>query len=153
MNARLWDLGRGLRSRIQDFFEPSLDTDATPLELLHACLDRVETMVQPAGRDRRVFPYDRLTVTVRQQGADAAAIAAVFDDFDDRLQERLAELRCEPRAVESRVVVEDAPPGDGAPVLSVQGVREQEPKPATHAAVDTYPQVRITVENGTCSAA
>ncbi len=74
------------------------DVAPQPVEVRRGVLDDVEEMVQPAGRSRRVFPYNRLTLHVLAAdaaqraamqavlGGDAAALAMV--------QERLREADC-----------------------------------------------------------
>lgn len=150
MNARLRSLGKELRSKVQEFFDAPVESDATPLELLHACLDRVEGLVQPAGRGRRVFPYHRLVVTIRQPQGDRAPLEAVFADLDARVRERLAELNCESPAVATSVTIVKDDETTG-PVISVQGIRDAVPEKVMPlpATVD-YPLVTIAVEKGTC---
>jgi hypothetical protein len=45
------------------------DVPATPIEIRRAILDDIEEQAQPAGRSRKVFPYDRLTIEVLAGGA------------------------------------------------------------------------------------
>jgi hypothetical protein len=52
-----------------------------PLEILHALLEDVERQVQPAGRGRWVFPFNRVTVEVLAPTRDARArLAGVIGD-------------------------------------------------------------------------
>ena len=115
MSARLRTIGRDLQSKLKDFFENPLEAGATPLELLQAALEDLERRVQPAGRGRRTFPYDRVVVHITQPGADEAAVMAVFRDLGTRLRDRLAELKCEaPATIDTSVVLEETP-GDDTP--------------------------------------
>lgn len=95
MAVRLSHLTRKLQSRIKDFFEEPLGEDAAPLELREAVLDDIEARVQPVGRGKRVFPYNRITVTIAGIRADRPAIEAAFETFEDRIRERLSEIGCE----------------------------------------------------------
>lgn len=151
MTARLWHLGRDLQSRIKDFFDHPLAADATPLELLHATLDQLETKIQPAGRGRRIFPYDRIVVRITQPGADPVAVQAVFAQLENRLRERLHELRCEtPEVIEASVSFGEATEESTQPVLSLECSAERDrPAPSvTHAG---YPPLCITVVKGQCA--
>ena len=96
MTGRLVYLGKTLQSRIREFFDSPIDGAATPLEVLHGALETLERKVQPVGRGRRVFPYNRVTIRVGPAVADKASLQAAFEDFDGKLRERLAELKCTP---------------------------------------------------------
>ena len=86
MKERLQEFGRDLHTRVREFFDQPLTADATPLDLLLASLDEVERRVQPVGRGRRLFPYNRIVIRVAGVTADRFAIDAVFASFDDRLR-------------------------------------------------------------------
>lgn len=125
MSARLRNIGRDLQSRLMGYFDHTLDADATPLELLQAALDELEGKVQPAGRGKRIFPYDRVVVRVAQRGADPVAIDAVFKDLSGRLHNRLAELQCEaPDAIHVSAVVEEPLDAAAKPVVAVECFRD-----------------------------
>jgi hypothetical protein len=102
--GRIADIGRALHSRIKVFFDAPIDARATPLELLQAVLEQIELKVQPAGRGRRVFPYNQVLVRIAPVEADRTALQAVFDALPERVRERLAELQCTaPAGVDFRV--------------------------------------------------
>jgi hypothetical protein len=149
--TRLWDIGRDLQARIKVFFDNTLTADATPLELLHATLDQLEAKIQPAGRGRRIFPYDRLVVRVAQPGADPAALQAVFDQLETRLRERLQELRCDPPADldVALEIVETADP-DGQ-VITIECAATGREATAAAPVAAGYPPLRITVVKGQCA--
>jgi hypothetical protein len=148
VSAKLLRMGRDLQSRVKGFFETTLDPDAAPLELLQATLDELERKVQPAGRGRRVFPYDRIVVRIAQPGADAVAIGAVFDQLEQRLRDRLRELQCEaPDSIRSIVAVET--PIDRQPLLAVECSSEPAERPA-HISRTQQHAVRVTVVKGQC---
>jgi pSer/pThr/pTyr-binding forkhead associated (FHA) protein len=94
VSARLSAIGKEWQTRIKRFFDSPLDADAKPLEICQAALDEIESRVQPVGRGRRVFPYNRVIVRVRPAGADRAALEACFAALPARVHERLAELQC-----------------------------------------------------------
>ncbi|RPJ72146.1 MAG: FHA domain-containing protein [Acidobacteria bacterium] len=74
------------------------DVTPQPVEVRRGLLDEVEEMVQPAGRSRRVFPYNRLTFHVlAADAAQRAALLAVLGGDADMLalvQERLRDADC-----------------------------------------------------------
>lgn len=96
MTTRFADAGRKLQARVRNFFDPPLDGDATPLEILHGVLDDLERRIQPVGRGRRIFPCGRVRVRLGPAAAGRDALQAVFDTLRPRFLERLAELGCEP---------------------------------------------------------
>lgn len=153
MSARILQLGRGLQSRLKEIFDTPLDASATPLELLQATLDELERKIQPAGRGRRIFPYDRVLVRIAQPGADPVAIGAVFQQLETRLRDRLQELKCEaPERIESCVSVLEPTAEAHQPLLGVECSREGSAEPST-AAVAPLRTVRITVVKGQCTEA
>ncbi|HTV01168.1 MAG TPA: FHA domain-containing protein [Luteitalea sp.] len=107
--TRLAGFGRDLQSRLRQYFEAPLDGDASPLEIGQAVLDDVERRVQPVGRGQRVFPYTQVVIRVLAVDEARASVEAVFEDFSARLQERLAEVRCEPRPVSVTVECVETP--------------------------------------------
>lgn len=151
MSARIWHIGRDLQSRVRGFFDNPPGPDATPLELFHAALDELERRVQPAGRGRRIFPYDRITVRIVQADADRVAIEAVFGQLALRLRERLDELRCEsPDAIVTTVTVAEPSPDDlETRVLTIECSGDSDVQPAP-APPDGYPRLVITVVKGRC---
>ena len=152
MSARLWHIGRDLQSRLKDFFDSPLSADATPLELLQASLDHLETKIQAAGRGRRIFPYDRIHVRVTQPGADAVALQAIFDQLEPRLRERFRELRCDaPEMIDATVEISGAANEPGQPVLSVECSAAERASSQRAVEEEGYPVLRITVVKGQCS--
>jgi hypothetical protein len=150
VTGRLWHLGRDLHSRLKDFFDDPLASDATPLELLHATLDQLEKKIQPAGRGRRIFPYDRISVRITQGSADAVAVQAIFNSLESRLRERLHELRCDaPETMEVSVSVCEADGDSQQPVLSLECCAAER-EPAANVTTTGYPPLRITVVKGQC---
>lgn len=69
-----------------------------PIEIQHAILDEVERQAQPAGRSRRVFPFDSIGVAVLAQDPErrAALQAAVAaEPLGRAIRERLADAGVE----------------------------------------------------------
>jgi hypothetical protein len=64
-----------------------------PLEIVHALLEDIERQVQPAGRGRWIFPFNRLTLellaTSRESKAQLAAVIGGADGLRARIAERL----------------------------------------------------------------
>jgi hypothetical protein len=150
VTARIWHIGRDLHSRLKGFFETTLEADATPLELLQATLDELERRIQPAGRGRRIFPYDRVVVRIAQPTADPAAIDAVFQQLGTRLRDRLDELQCEaPETIETTVSLVDGAAEGASPLLSVECSREERERPTVLPGA-AYPQLMIIVVKGQC---
>ncbi len=89
------------------------DAPVTAIEIRRAILDDVEAQVKPAGRSRKVFPYDRIVVEVigsldakagasvdatSSPRASRAELEAVLDPdqgLTDAIRERLQEAGCE----------------------------------------------------------
>jgi hypothetical protein len=111
--TRIVELGKQLQSRIKDFFDAPIDAASTPLEIVRAVLEELELKVQPVGRGRRVFPYNRITVRVGPTAADRPALLAALETVDARLRERLTELQCpEPAGLTVRVALVKKTPAE-----------------------------------------
>src|SRR5262245_11311617 len=61
-----------------------------PLEVLHAILEAVDERVEPAGRGQRVFPFNRIKVSVVAPTRDARARLSSVLDGTPSLQEKVA---------------------------------------------------------------
>jgi len=152
VNARLRDISRDLQSKLKEFFDSSLGSDATPLELLQATLDELERKVHPAGRGRRIFPYNRVVVHVAHRGADPLAIEAVFRELPVRLRTRLLELQCDaPEPIEASVAISDPPEGRTTPSLAIECFNDREARPEPVVRTVGYPSVTISIAKGQCA--
>jgi hypothetical protein len=151
LTPRLRQIGRALQSRVRSFFENPPGPGAKPLELLVAALDDLEKRVQPAGRGRRVFPYNRVVVHIFQPDADRIAVEAVFRQLDTRLRERLAELRCDaPERFETEVSFSPGATGATEPLFRVDCFNDA---PATADPTDhACPVLRVVVVKGSAAA-
>ena len=153
LTARFSEIGKDLQSRLKKFFDTTLDAAATPLEISQAVLDDVERRVEPVGRGRRVFPYTRLLLRVRQVHADRAPLESALEGIDLKIRERLAEVRCEaPRTIDVRVAFVEKSPAEWRPdqMFAIDYFREAE----TPAVVETQtppPAVHVAVLRGTAT--
>jgi hypothetical protein len=98
-----------LEKRLEKLAERS-DVPLQPIEIRKAALDEVEDLVAPAGRSRRVFPYNRITVEVMAVDArQRAAMEAVLGEGSDlgaAVADRLKSAGCpQPRGLEIRLKV------------------------------------------------
>jgi hypothetical protein len=71
-----------------------------PLEIVHAIVHAVEARLEPAGRGRHVFPFNRIEVAVRAETRETRSrLEAVFNGtpaLERRILERLQAAGCEP---------------------------------------------------------
>jgi hypothetical protein len=103
---RLLDKVIGIEKRLEKLAAIK-DAPVAPIEIRRAVLDDIEQHVTPAGRSRRVFPYDRVTVDVLPPAEDRASFQAVLnpdEGFTQAVRERLAEAGCD-RVGKLKVVV------------------------------------------------
>src|SRR6185295_16794071 len=71
-----------------------------PLEIVHAVVETVEREVQPAGRGRHLFPFNRIQVSVvaptKQARARFEATFAMEPTLTQRIHTRLETAGCAP---------------------------------------------------------
>ena len=122
-----------------------------PLETLHGIVETVEARLEPAGRGKHVFPFNKIKVSIAASSRDVRARFAAVLDGDRQLQERIADrLRdagCDPAGLQVSVSYAARPGADWArPEFRVEFDRTAvEPPSAEDAsAVD----IRITVTHG-----
>jgi AcrR family transcriptional regulator len=152
--VRLSHLTRELQSRIREFFDEPLGTDATPLEIREAVLDHVEARVQPVGRGKRVFPYNRVLVRIAGTRADRPALEAAFDGLDAKIRDRLAELRCEgPRHLQATTAFPEEIPATwtAGQLFAVEYGREEEPASRDAILPARQPSLRVLVLKGSAA--
>src|SRR4030095_1787850 len=79
---------------------PATTGPREPLEIAHAVVDLVETEVQPAGRGRHLFPFNRIKVLLvapsRHAQARCDAPFGVEPTLTQRIQMRLESAGCVP---------------------------------------------------------
>jgi FHA domain len=78
-----------------------------PIEVLHAVIDAAEQQVQPAGRGRRVFPFNRMIVHIaaasRSERARFAALADEPSPLRERVIDRLRASGCDARDLDLEI--------------------------------------------------
>ena len=86
-----------LEKRLEKLAERS-DVPLEPIEIRRAALDEIDDLVEPAGRSRRVFPYNRITVEVlaahAKQRATMEAVLGESSDLRTAISERLESSGC-----------------------------------------------------------
>ena len=105
-----------------------------PLEIAHAIVDAVEREVQPAGRGRHLFPFNRIRVLLvapsKPARARFEATFAVEPTLEQRIHTRLEAAGCAPAGLGVHVdYVDVAGPGWAASDLHVEFDRVDEPLP------------------------
>lgn len=108
---------RGLESRVAKKVNEAAQkmtgsTPREPLEILHAIVDTVEKQMEPAGRGKYVFPFNRIRITIAAASpAQQARFEAVFAS-EPTLAERIgavlraANCASEELAIETAYVTE-----------------------------------------------
>lgn len=98
---------RTIEAAVEEFVGPSA---ITPIEIVHAVLDRAEQQIQDVGRGRRTFPFNHVRVHVAAAPKDKEArgrLAAVLDgppSLAERLIERLRTAGCGVIDLETEIV-------------------------------------------------
>jgi hypothetical protein len=79
-----------------------------PLEVLHGVLEAVDERVEPAGRGKHVFPFNKVKVSVVADSKDARArFAGVLDgrpSLHERITTRLRDTGCDVPSLQIRVI-------------------------------------------------
>ncbi len=107
---------RVLESRLTSAFEQAAETVAgvggrrPPLELVDLAVDEIASHVQPAGRGRHSFPFNRVTVTfVAPTSEDQARFEAICEgppSIHERVMRRLASAGCDATDADVDVAVD-----------------------------------------------
>ena len=113
-----------------------------PLEIAHAVVEAVEREVQPAGRGRHLFPFNRIRVLVvapsKQARARFEATFAVEPTLAQRIHTRLETAGCVPADLGVTVDYVEAAGGSwSAPDVQVEFDRVDEPLPEPTSAEAT----------------
>ena len=117
------------------------DGPREPLEIAHVVVEAVEREVQPAGRGRHLFPFNRIQVSVvapsKQARARFEATFAMEPTLTQRIHTRLETAGCAPTGLGVRVEYVDAA-GNGwtASDVHVDFDRVDEPLPEPVAAAE-----------------
>jgi pSer/pThr/pTyr-binding forkhead associated (FHA) protein len=106
-------LERRISRTVDAAVEEFVGTSAiTPLEIVHAAVDRAEQQIQEIGRGRRVFPFNLVRVRVvagPKEKEARARIAAVVDGpptLAERIVARLRSAGCAVKEIATDVVFE-----------------------------------------------
>ena len=130
-----------------------------PMEIRRAILDEVEELSEPAGRSRRVFPFNRLVVEVlAADPKQRAAMDAVLEGGSGliaSIEQRLREAGCPPPAgldVQLKFL-KAAKPGweEGRAFRVVPERRDRPPAAATGEKPGRALQAQIVVLKGTAA--
>jgi hypothetical protein len=121
--ARLDEAAKGLvRSRPRE-----------PLEIVHAILDAIDQEIEPTGRGTRVFPFNRIEVSILAPSGEARGrLEAVFagaTPLQARIVERLQSAGCSPTDVVATIhYVDHAEASWRAREFDLQFARVAEPE-------------------------
>ena len=129
-----------------------------PLEIAHAVVEAVEREVQPAGRGRHLFPFNRIGVWVlapsRQMRARVEAVFATEPTLEHRIAGRLEAADCSvPDLAVSVTCVAEAGNEWEAPDFHVEFDRVEHSAPTTRLAPRELPSIEIEVVAGTADQA
>jgi hypothetical protein len=155
---RILDKARTLESRIARALSRAAE-DAVgsaapePLEIAHAVVDLVYREVQSGSRGRRLFPFNRVAVSVlaasRESRARLEALFAAEPSLRDRLVDRLRSAGCDVTGLEVDVAyVGRAARGWDNPHFHVAFDRVAIPAPAPAPADSTPPRIEVAVLRG-----
>jgi len=123
-----------------------------PLEVLHAVLEAVEERIEPAGRGTRVFPFNKIKVSVVAVSRDdRARFSRVLDEappLQERISRRLRERGCDVPTLHVRIVYVAQPEsGWATPECHVDfGRASSVDLPQTDVA--TVRELKLTITNG-----
>ena len=103
MTMDLLDKARRLESTIARRFDRAArdfvgEAPRDPLEIVHLVVEAVEHEIQPAGRGKRVFPFNSITLTIlapsREERARFDAVLTGQPPLRDRIVEQLRSQSC-----------------------------------------------------------
>ena len=144
---------RKLESRISRSLDLAVEgvvgrSSRQPVEIVQAVLDCAEQQVQPAGRGRRVFPFNQVTVHVaapsRAERAQFEAVAEGPPTLRQRVIERLGAAGCLTASVDVRLLYASrARAGWIAPEYHVTFDRLQKQTSPEPAAGQPLPALKI----------
>jgi hypothetical protein len=123
-----------------------------PLEVLHGVLEAVEDRVEPAGRGKHVFPFNKIKVSVVADSRDTRARFAGVLDGNPKLHERIAtrlrDAGCDVSSLQVRITFVAQPePAWSTPEFHVdfdRGTIADSPQPEPPPA----PEIALTIVNG-----
>src|SRR5262245_48681947 len=84
-----------------------------PLEIVHAIVEAVEKRVEPAGRGKYVFPFNRLSICIaagsRETQARFEAVLEAEPSLKDRIIQTLDAADCDPASLTVDIAYLDQP--------------------------------------------
>jgi pSer/pThr/pTyr-binding forkhead associated (FHA) protein len=127
-----------------------------PVEIVQAVIDAAEQQIQRAGRGRRVFPFNHITVhVVAASRPDKARFAAVADGpprLSDRIVERLRSAGCDVDRLELELAYAARPKPDWlAPEYHIVFDRVElpaHPVAVAAPAVQSPAKIELTIVSG-----
>ena len=128
-----------------------------PLETLHAVVEAVEARLEPIGRGRYVFPFNKVKVSIAAASRDVRArFAAVLEgdeQLEHRITKRLRDAGCDPTPLHVGVSYAARPGADWSrPDFHIEFDRVAGAEPlrlrADGATARQAPDLRITVTHG-----
>jgi hypothetical protein len=141
--ARLDEAAKGLvRPRLRE-----------PLEIVLAILDAVERRIEPTGRGTRVFPFNRIELSVvapsRETRGRLEAVFAGATPLRTRIVDRLQSLGCSPVDVVVEIqYVDRGEPTWSAPEFDLQFARVADPEDNLRELASQPAQIEIRVLHG-----
>ena len=124
-----------------------------PLEIVHAILDAVEQQIEPTGRGSRVFPFNRLELSVVASSPEARgrleALLTGDTPLRARILDRLQSARCSAADVVVEIQYVDHPEANWrAPEFDLRFARVVEPEADGQALEPQAGQIEIRVLHG-----
>ena len=151
-------LARTLDRALQHWNKPA---PLEPLETLHAVVEAVEAKLEPVGRGKYVFPFNKIKVSIAAGSRDARARFAAVLEGDDQLQhritQRLRDAGCDLAAPHVGIAYTARPGADWTRpdfhvefdrVAGADALKAHEDVRADSAPARQVPELRITVTHG-----
>lgn len=142
-------LARTLDRALQQWNKPG---PLEPLETLHAVVEAVEARLEPVGRGRYVFPFNKVKISIAAASRDVRARFAAVLEGDEQLEQRiitrLRDAGCDPTPLHVGVSYAARPGADWTrPDFHVEFDRVAGAEPPKTPEV-SIPDLRITVTHG-----
>jgi hypothetical protein len=158
----MWSGTRALESRLAAAIDKGAREFANvmptqALELIELVVDDIASRVQPAGRGRYVFPFNRIGVTfvapTTEDRARLCAVAEASTSFEVRVLRRLAAAGCHVDAgtIDIRIDFADARDPDWPAPYGLSLARVEKPAPATPPPAEPDLWLDVLVTHGSAS--
>lgn len=124
-----------------------------PLETMHAIVDAVAGRLEPAGRGRFVFPFNRLEISIAASGRTEQsryeAVLAQSPSLEQRIRERLRAAGCDvPGLRVQTLFVDCAGTAWSEPDFCLECDRVDEAEPVLEEAAPAAEHLKLTVAGG-----